>query len=203
MPKFSTTERERLTALVDAVRQIEEASIVAEGRLLSMRGAISPTGEVEQEYTVFDSEPFRSLAMSVRLIYMNDEPANFASICNVLHKAGEKDLRDAVTDLRKAYNTFLNGPTIRFSLHGDFEGTTLGPRELFEAWLYGGTFHQDPKRKAMYAELVKFGPRFTFGLHVVVTQIVQFFIHLGFIVSTALAEEQRLHGSSALEQPGR
>ena len=195
MPKFSTTDRERLSALLDAMRQIEEASIVAEGKNLSMRGAITPTGDLEQEYTVFDTEPFRSLAMSVRLIYMNDEPANFASICNILHKAGDQDLQDAVADLRKTYNTFLSGATIRFSLHGDFEGTTLGPRELFETWLYGGNFHQDPKKKAMYAELVKFGPRFTFGLHVVVTQIVQCFIHLRFIVSTALGEEQRVHSS--------
>ena len=102
-----------------------------------------------------------------------------------------------VNQLRQVEFAAAAFTSARFNLHGDFEGTTVGPREIFEIWLYGGTFHQDPEKKAMYAELAKFGPRFTFALHMIVAQIVQLMLHLGFIVSTALQEEQRAHGGES------
>jgi hypothetical protein len=193
MPTFTQDERARLAALLEAVRQIEQASIVAEGKSLSMQGSVRREGDVEESYMLFDSEAFRSLAISVRLVYMDGEPANFASICNILYKNGEEDLREAVAELRKTYNDLLNGSMVRLTLHGNFEGTTVGPREIFETWLYGGTFHQDTGRRAMYAELAKFGPRFTFGLHLIVTRIVQLILQLGYVVATALQEEERMH----------
>lgn len=196
MPSFSAAERERLDALLEATRQIQDASIVAEGQPLAMRGSANQGGQFEQSYTLFDSEPFRSLAMSVRLVYMNDEPANFGGICNILYKNGDQDLQKAVADLRKAYSDFLSGSTVRYNLHGDLEGTSVGPREVFETWLYGGAFHQDPNRKAMYLELTKFGQNFTFGLHLIVTRIVQLMLHLGLLVSTALREEERQQAPS-------
>ena len=196
MPHFSESDRERLHALLDTVNQIEQASIVANGISLRVQVSAPDNAEATESYQLFDSEPFRSLAISVRLVYMNDEPTNFASICNILYKNGEQNLRDAVSDLRKAYNDFLNGPTVRFALHGEFEGTTVGPRDVFEVWLYGGTFHQNPIKKAMHAELLKYGQHFTLGLHLIVMQIVQFILHLGFTVQTALAEEQRMHGQA-------
>lgn len=81
-------------------------------------------------------------------------------------------------------------------MHGDLEGTVAGPRAIFEAWLYGGTFHQDdPQKKAMHVELRKFGPHFDFGLQLIVLEIVQLILYLGVIVKTALSEEDRQRGS--------
>jgi hypothetical protein len=198
MPNFSDSDRSRLEAFLEVIGQIEEASIVAEGQSLSFRASARQGEEPVQEFDLFANEAFRSLGMSVRLAYLNGEPANFGGICNLLHQKGEPELQEAVQDVRAAYNRVFNGKMVQFHLHGDLEGTVVGPRELFEAWLYGGTFHQDDARtKAIHAELKKFGPRFTFGLQLVVMQIVHFILHIGSIVVTALQEEQRQQAKSA------
>lgn len=197
MPRFSDSDRDRLRRFLSVVQQIEEASIVAQGQALSFRASARAAEEPLQEFDLFANEAFRSLAMSVRLAYLNGEPANFGSICNLLYKNGEPELQEAVQLTRAAYNDLLNGNMVRFNLHGDLEGTVAGPRDVFEAWLYGGTFHQDdPQRMAMHEELKKFGPRFTFGLQLVVMQIVHLILHLGTVVATALQEEQRQQAAS-------
>jgi len=88
MPKF--TDRERLDALIDVASQIQDASIVTENQELSFSVKIERSGDVNQSFDVFDHEPFRSLAMSVRLAYQNDEPANFGAVCSALHNPATK-----------------------------------------------------------------------------------------------------------------
>src|SRR6266571_6895112 len=126
MPIFSEPERARLETFLDVVHEIEEASIVADGRSLSFRGSARQGDEPVQEFDLFANEAFRSLAMSVRLAYLNGEPANFGGICNLLYKNGEPELQEAVRDVRAAYNGVLNGNMVQFHLHGDLEGTIVG-----------------------------------------------------------------------------
>jgi len=154
-----------------------------------MNASVSEEGEFDQSFELFDTEAFRSLAMSVRLAYMNDESTNFGKVCNTLHQVGDEELRVAVAETRKAYNDFLNGKQYQFGLHGDFEGTTVGPREIFEIWLYGGTFHQDSTYKAKYREIEKFGAMFVYALHLLVAQVVHFILHLGRIVQHVLEQD--------------
>ena len=59
-------------------------------------------------------------------------------------------------------------------------------RELLEIWLYGKNFHQDTGRKAMYAELQKFGA-FTFALQDIVMVIAIDILNLAQVVRFALS----------------
>lgn len=196
MGMFTDDERKRLAALLTAADQIREASIVAKAPPLSLSGTVGSDGSLEQKVTVFESEAFRSLAMSMRLVYMNDEPANFGSICNILYKRGDAPLQAAVAETRQAYNDFLKkSKMFQFNLHGAFEGTTVGTEDILESWLYGVAFHQDADERAMFDELMKFGPTATFALHAIVARIVQLILHLAGIVLTALEREKA--GSAA------
>lgn len=112
MPTFSASDRGRLRTFLEVVQQIEEASIVAEAQPLGFRVSARESEENQQEFDVFANEAFRSLAMSVRLVYLNGEPANFGSICNLLYKAGEPELQEAVQSVRASYNNLLNGSKI-------------------------------------------------------------------------------------------
>lgn len=190
MPSFPPDEREHLHAFLTATEQILESSVVAGGGSLAMRFDTAQDGTHRHELDVFDDERFRSLAISVRLIYMNDEPSNFAHICNILRQRCEAVYHQHVDAMRAAYNNHLNGQMIQFGLHGDFEGTIVGPRETLEAWLYGGTFHnKDPQTRALFAELRKFGPRFNFGVQMIILQLVQVILNLRSLVLRALQDE--------------
>lgn len=189
MPKF--TDRERLDALLEVANQIEQASIVTSDQELSFSVTMEKSGNVNRSFDVFDKEPFRSLSMSVRLAYQNDEPANFGSVCSVLHKIGSPKVREIAGQLREEYNKFLNGHRYEFHLHGDLEGTVVHTRELFETWLYGRNFHQsDSNRRAMYAELEKFGPAFTLAVQDVAMEVVTLILNLAQLVSIALSEQE-------------
>jgi len=95
-------------------------------------------------------------------------------------------VREAASQLREEYNNFLNGKRYEFHRHGDFEGTVVRTRELLEIWLYGKNFHQDTGRKAMYAELQKFGA-FTFALQDIVMVIAIDILNLAQVVRFALS----------------
>jgi hypothetical protein len=194
MPNFSEADRSRLLAFLDVVQQIKEASIVAQGQSLVLHGSQHPGQDPVQEFILFADEAFRSLAISVRLVYLNRELANFGGICNLLYKNGEPKFQEAVQSTRTAYNGLLNGPMLQLNLHGDLEGTVVGTRDIFEAWLYGGTFHQDdPAKKAIHNELKKYGPSFTFGLQLFIRKLVDQILLLGAIVTTALEKEEKSH----------
>jgi hypothetical protein len=194
VPDFSVLERSHLQAFLNAARQIGEASVVVENKSLSWQGSVGEDGALEQSYQLFENEPFRSLAMSVRLVYMNEEPANFGHVCNILHVNGDQGLKEAASSFRLAYNGTLNGSMMKFGLHGDFEGRTVGPREVFEIWLYGDTFHQDQKLEAILAELRKFGDSFTLALNLFVMRLVDIILQLASLVMKVLGDEEPADG---------
>jgi len=148
MGMFTDDERKRLAALLTAADQIREASIVAKAPPLSLGGTVGPDGSLEQQVTVFESEAFRSLAMSMRLVYMNDEPANFGSICNILYKRGDAPLQDAVAETRQAYNDFLKkSKMFQFNLHGRHSREPrLARRRSWRAGSTGSRFTRTPTR---------------------------------------------------------
>src|SRR5204863_4054897 len=116
--------------------------------------------------------------------------ANFHWICNILFKKGDADVREIVKNCRLRYTNSLEGKSIQFNLHGDFEGTTLGPREVFEAWLYGLVFHQDPEQMKLAEELAKFqgGFAFPFAVHAVALQLAGVILDLDDVVAGFLGE---------------
>lgn len=187
---FSVDQLTRLRAFRDAASQVRTASVIDSGATISISGTVDRDGNLEQTVTVLASEPFRSFAMSLRLVYMQGEPANFGSICNLLRTSGPEELHPAVDTLRARYNSIVDGNSFRFELHGEFEGTVVGHRGILETWLYYGSFHQDLSRKPLFDELSKFGPQFVFGVNGVALSLAGCILDLDDVVATALEEHQ-------------
>jgi hypothetical protein len=171
-----------------AARQVREASIIDTGRGVSIGAALDERGTLVPTYDLLDREPFRSLAMSLRLIYANDEAGNFGRVANRLCATKDPTLIAAVDSVRTRYNHAINGGTFRFNLHGDFEGTAVGPREVFESWLYHGSFHTDFDRQGLYEELSRFGQNFVFAVQSVGLQMSGPIMDLDDIVADFVGE---------------
>src|SRR5437868_2814595 len=82
--QFTPEERAHLRSYRRAAEQVRNASIIDEGQTVSIGASVDDAGRVRQTHELLENERFRSLAMSIRLVYMQGEPANHGHICNIL-----------------------------------------------------------------------------------------------------------------------
>lgn len=180
-----------LRAFQRAAAQIREASLLNSDQTLGFAATAQTGSEPQVAFQLFAQEPFRSLAMSVRLIYMQKEPAQFHRICNILYQHGNDSVRAQVAEARRIYDLALDGGHIIFNLHGEMEGQKAGPRDVFEAWLYGVAFHQDPARLALVDELSKYqhGQAFPYAVNLIALRLIEQIMALDAVVSSFLGEK--------------
>jgi len=162
--------------------------VIDQGKTVSIGASVDLDGTVRQTHELLENEPFRSFAMSVRLVYIQGEPANYGHICNILRARLDADLHAHVDLLRQSYNNFINGKNHQFQLHGALEGETVATREIFEAWLYGDSFHQDHHREPVYQELLKFGPTFVFAVNAISLRLAGLILDLDDVIADVLSE---------------
>ena len=183
-------ERRSLGAFRNAALQIRNASVIANGATIGFEARVVPAGEPQVHFQLLSEEPFRSLAMSVRLVYMQEEPAQFNKVCNILYRNGDATIQRFVADARARYKATLEGNYVTFGLHGAFEGQVAGPQEILEAWLYGVAFHQDAAKQAMAEELAKYqdGAAFPFSVNMITLRLAGVTIDLDDIIADFLGE---------------
>jgi hypothetical protein len=119
---------------------------------------------------------------------MQGEPASFGPVCNLLRRNCDPAVYEDIDSIRARYNGFLNGNAITFQLHGDFEGTVVGPRGIFENWLYYGSFHQDLSRQAIYEELSRWGPQYVYAVNAVALTLAGCVMELDDLIASVLGE---------------
>lgn len=136
------------------------------------------------------SEPFRSLALAVRLVYMNNEPASFYRVCNILSREGDDEVRGAVADIRRRFQDALRGSENAFHPGDGQEPARFSAEEVFETWLYGIAFHQDPSRQPAVDRLVAWGPHFTWRVQAVALQLAGRTLDLDDVVAGFLGEDR-------------
>lgn len=181
-------ELSRLRAFRNAAAQVRSASIVDQAATVGFGAGTNPDGTWVQTIRILSEEPFRSLAMSIRLVYMQGEPAHFGPLCGLLLRNVGSPIGDEIHTIRGRYESTLDTPWVQFALHGAFEGRTVGPREIFDIWLYYGAFHQDLSKKEIYEELARFGPRFQWGVHAIALQLTGCVLDLDDIIADLLNE---------------
>jgi hypothetical protein len=189
-----------LRAFRAAARQVRNATIIGSGATVEFGASVTPAGEFLTRFKLLADEPFRSLAMSIRLVYMEGEPAHYYHICNTLYRLADPTIQERVKQCRAQYSAAINGRYVQFSLHGDFEGKVAGPKDVFDAWLYGVAFHQDPERRPLLEELGKYqgGAALPFAVHTVALRLSGPILDLDDVVADFLGEERvpRIGGGS-------
>lgn len=187
---LSADELERIRAFRSAAAQVRAASIIDQGKAVAIGADVGPDGTIRQTHELLENEPFRSLAMSIRLVYMQSEAANYGRICNLVRMKAPANIQSQIDVLRERFNNLVNAKKFQFGLHGDFEGRTVATREVFEAWLYGGAFHQDPDHQPVYRELLKFGPNFFFAVNAIALELAGCILDLDDVIADAMEESR-------------
>lgn len=180
-----------LRAFRSAALQIRNASVISDGSEAWIQVHADPDG-ARTTFQVLAEEPFRSLAISVRLVYLQKEPANFLRVCNILHRRGSAKEQTRVAEYRRRYKQALGGKYVQFKLHGQFEGEVAGPRRILEAWLHGVAFHQDEEKREVAVELAKYqsGDAFPFAVNMIVLRLAGVVLDLDDVVADHLREER-------------
>lgn len=156
-------EVRRLSAFRRAARQVREASIIANAQSIEVRGVPGEAGSVDVYVQLLGGEAFRSLALSIRLAYQQGEPSQFLSVCGVLSKHWP-EVRDRVGLLRSQFLGALRDNGNRVTLLDGGEPASYTAQEVFETWLYGVAFHQDPAREEAVARLEAEGAMFLWSV---------------------------------------
>ena len=188
--EISESELQRLQSFRRAAEQVRDASIIAQGQSIKIGTAPGEPGYVDIFVKLLESEPFRSLALAVRLVYMQKEPASFYSICNLLSREGEADLLDKVSDVRRRFSDGLRASENSFHLDDGLDPAYFSAQEVFEHWLYGIAFHQDPARQNAVERLAAWGPHFTWRVQSVALQLAGRILDLDDLVADLLAEDR-------------
>jgi hypothetical protein len=93
-----------------------------------------------------DEESFRSLLLSFRFFFGNDEPSNLNRVLNILGAHCHDDrLRPELSRLRVRWKhaLFRNGLQMRFN------GKPLSASRILDLWLNAHYFHSDPEKRRM------------------------------------------------------
>jgi len=190
-------DRDCLHAFRQAAAQVRGSTVIDHGREIKLRGELV-AGEYRITADLLETEPFRSLALSVRLVYQNDEPAQFGRICGIIEQCGDAAMQKEERRLKREYNNALNTHSPFFQFIGLFvyhpflvlTDPRYSPRGMFETWLYHGVFHQDLRRRADYEEFSALGDVFPYTVQSVVLLLAGRTLDLDDVVADLLQEER-------------
>jgi hypothetical protein len=190
MVPSALTDRERfqLSSFRTAARQVRDSSIIDKGHTIELVTRPGEPGYVDVFIKLLGAEPFRSLAMAIRLVYMQGEPANFLSVCNVLHRHGDEATRTRVAELRTQYQDALRDPQDGITLDDGLAPATFDAQQVFECWLYGIAFHQDPDRQDSVRRLGEAGFEFSKSFQSTALQLAGRILDLDDVVADFLGE---------------
>lgn len=182
-------EQRQLESFRRAAVQIREASIIAEGQEIKLHVRPGNPGYVDVFVQLLGNEAFRSLALALRLVYQQSEPANFYSVCNILYRDAESEaLKERVATLRSQYNSALQDSEGGVSAGEPPNIVTFSTQEVFEHWLYGIAFHQDEDRQESVSLLSAEGARFHWSVQATGLKLVGRILDLDDVVADFLGQ---------------
>jgi hypothetical protein len=187
---LSSENEQRLALFRTVAHQVRSSTLVDGDRRISIAGQFRPSGDMTTSVSLLEEEPFRSLALSVRLVYQNGEPANFYSIANLLGKTGDQEVRQRVADSRRRYTAALGSPVASMNVQVGEEILALSARDVFETWMYTGVFHQDLDRLETYRALQARAEMFRFSVQSTALQLCGRVLDLDDVIADVLAQDR-------------
>jgi hypothetical protein len=187
---LTDAERDRLSSFRNAAREVREASIIARGQVITIEARPNERGEIDAVIDLLGHEPFRSLALAIRLVYQSSEPAHYLAVCNILSREGTPDIQARVAALRDQYHAALRNPAGAIVIDAGGARKIFTPQQVFEHWLYGIAFHQDLERQASVQLLASVGAAFPFSVQSTGLLIAGRILDLDDVVAGFLGESQ-------------
>jgi hypothetical protein len=183
-------EIQRLRAFRCVAREVREATIIAQGQRIELHVAQDGPDHMAIYVSLLGREPFRSLALAVRLAYQQGEPAHFYSVCNILRQNGQGDIVSLVDSIRSQFRETLSDPSGRVAVDSENGTSVFSATEVFEHWLYGIAFHQNLQRQSAVAQLKTVEPRFLWSVQATSLQLAGRILDLDDVIADFLDEAQ-------------
>ena len=183
-------ERSKLDAFRRAAKEVRDASIIARGESVEIRFQRGDAGSVDVYVKLLGNEAFRSLALAIRLVYQQGEPANFGAVANILARRASPSLSERSVIVRRAYNEILGVGAAQLAIDDGQTPSAVSAKEAFETWLYGIAFHQDIDRQPMVRRLATAGGRFHWSVQATSLQIAGRILDLDDVIADFLREER-------------
>jgi hypothetical protein len=186
---LTNEDRQQLDAFRRAASQVREASIVAEGQDITINFRAGDPGYMDVFVQLLHNEAFRSLALALRLVYQQGEPAHFYAVCNILYRELQSAAaKDRVAMLRTQYGAALRDSSSQVAAGDAPNISTFTAQEVFEHWLYGIAFHQDADRQASVALLESEGARFQWSVQATGLQLAGRILDLDDVIADFLGQ---------------
>lgn len=185
---LSDSERWQLAGFRRAAAQVRDASIIAQNRRIELHTTPGEPGYADIYVQLLGNEPFRSLALAVRLVYQQQEPSNFLSVCNVLVRYGSQEMRDRVASVRREYRSTLEDPSGSVTIGDGSEPAAYSAHEVFDNWLYGVAFHQDQHRQTAVRRLASTGVYFLWSVQQTAIDLAARVLELDDVIADFLGE---------------
>ena len=151
--KPSSQEWQRIGEFKQRARELAENSLMQGGYDLSANFSWN-AGE-PASFTVKKSlpeEPLRSLLLTFRLFWANDEPSNFLRVSNVLKRhIAQAEAIQVIDDLKGQWKQALFSGVMEIR----FNGEELTADKIFDLWLNGHYFHSDAEKRLLLERLTK------------------------------------------------
>ena len=134
-------------------RELVENSLLKDGYDLSAnmswKAGEPPSFTVK---SIPPEEPLRSLLLTFRMFWANDEPSNFLRVSNILSRhIAQADARQVIDSLKTRWNQALFGGVMFMS----FNGKDLTANTVFDLWLNAHYFHSDSEKQEQLERLAK------------------------------------------------
>lgn len=196
---LSDRERAQLASFRNVAKQVRDASIIAEGHTIEVVSRYGDPGYVDIFVSLLKEEPFRSLALAIRLAYMQGEPAHFYSIANILARHGNNTIAAQVAELRRQYKDALHSKDNQIVVGDGSNMAVFTAQGVFETWLYGIAFHQDEDRQDAVRILISTGYEFQMSVQLTALQLAGRIMDLDDLAADFLNEPrlERLKGGAA------
>jgi hypothetical protein len=196
---LTTEEREQFDSFRRAASQVREASIIAEGQEIKLHVRPGDPGYMDVFVQLLHNEAFRSLALALRLVYQQGEPAYFYSVCNLLYREAPAAMKDQVAILRAQFGAALRDSSGQVLAGDPPNATTFTAQEVFEHWLYGIVFHQDTDRQVAVRLLESEGARFQWSVQSTGLQLAGRILDLDDVIADFLGQPRlpRIRGGAA------
>jgi hypothetical protein len=182
-------ETERLASFRRVARVVREASIISECQKITLVAVTDPPDRIAMYVSLLGREPFSSLALAVRLVYQQGDPANFFSVCNVLRRYGSAGIQARTDDVRWQFSQALTDPAGKVIVDTEEGAVVFNAVEVFGHWLYGIAFHQDPDRQAAVAKLRTVEARFLWSVQATSLQLAGRILDLDDVIADFLGED--------------
>jgi hypothetical protein len=180
------TDIPQLEAFRRAARQVREASIIVEKRDVRVKVLHDRPGWVSVYLGLLSAEPFRSLAMAIRLVYQETEDAHFFKICNIVYRLGDEAAQAQVATLRLRWKAVFTDGSGDVAIDEPGGTIVVIGADVFDHWLYGVAFHQDAWRQPAVNQLATAGVRFHWSVQSSALTLAGIILDLDVVVGATL-----------------